>query len=72
LLPNAVLRRWRDTPHRVLVGEHDAMHRHDRIARPVEALMGSGVRVLPGVGEAAVHEAPGAVAEIVRELTAAP
>lgn len=71
LLPNAVLSHWRDIPHRVLVGEHDAMHRHDRIARPVEALMGSEVRIVPGVGEAAVHEDPGAVAGAVGELTAA-
>ncbi|OLL72255.1 hypothetical protein Ae168Ps1_0631c [Pseudonocardia sp. Ae168_Ps1] len=61
LLPNAVLRDWRGVPHVVLVGERDPMWTAGRLERPVAALMGSAVRVVPGAGALVTHEAPDVV-----------
>jgi pimeloyl-ACP methyl ester carboxylesterase len=64
-LPKDVLSRWRGSPLRVLVGEHDCFFPASRVRRSARDRLGVETEVLAGLGHLVTDEAPHLVAERV-------
>ncbi|MBP2367571.1 alpha/beta fold hydrolase [Pseudonocardia parietis] len=67
-LPNQVLTGWRDTPCRVVAGEHDRFFPPERLTVPARNLLHAGTTVVAGAGHLLAHTAPEAVVEVVADL----
>lgn len=67
-LPNRALTPWRDTPCRVVAGQHDRFFPPGRLAGPARNLLHAGTTVVPGAGHLLTHTAPQAVAALAEDL----
>lgn len=67
LLRGEEFRDWSGTPVAVATGEHDRVLTPSLLSGPARRLLGTGVSVLPGAGHLALHDAPEAVRDLLRE-----
>ncbi len=68
LLRGEEFRDWSGTPVAVAAGEYDRVFTPALLSGPARRLLGTGVRVLPGAGHLALHDAPGAVRDLLRKV----